>query len=492
MTILKLWYKPVIAAIKLKEYRDTGKYGLCFMAYDVDLSGTEHRGVQFEMEKHGLLCALGFNAVPQSAVDRAGCSAAFQQFLAEREGLNYETDGVVYRANNIAEQERMGHTSHHPRYAMAYKYQGDSGTSQLLEVEWSVSRTGAINPVAIVTPVTLSGATVTRASLHNLSMMEKLGGEAGLTLGSKVLMMRRGGVIPHVEKVLEKGDRPVERPDGCPSCGGKTFVEKQEKGTADVLKAHHTTDCGATRLGSLQHFLQVVDVRGFGPKLLEQLIALKIVSSPSELFKLDVNKLCELERVGEKLATRLVEELNSSRQITLSTFLTALGIPELGPVVARSVSRQYITLEALQEASTSQLSEIDGVGDVIAQNIVLGLDARRPEIVKLREELTIERDETPAGPSGGGVLLGKKVLFTGELSKMKRKEAQELVRENGGETPGSVVKDLSYLVLGDRDHVRYGEGWRSGKLRKAEKLIEKGASIEILSEAAFFEKLEAS
>jgi NAD-dependent DNA ligase len=168
----------------------------------------------------------------------------------------------------------------------------------------------------------------------------------------------------------------------------------------------------------------------------------------------------------------------------------SLEIGDLALIVADAPSTANAAIGKLRKHFS--LSEIDGVGHVIAQNIVIGLESWEVEIGELRNHIRFQEDEPAAGLSGDGLLWGKKVLFTGELSRMKRKDAQELVRTNGGETPNSVVKDLNYLVLGEREHARYGEGWRSSKLKKAEKLIEVGATIEILSEVEFFEKLEAS
>ena len=197
-------------ALKQKDPEQTRKYEIHFFAYDV-----VGREFDSEAEKMAFVASIGFTPVDHRVVPHEKLQETFEEFEELRPTLDYDTDGVVYKANHTAEQKRMGFTAHHPRYAIAYKFQGDSGQSTLREVLWSVSRTGAINPVGIVDPVELSGATVTRVSLHNLSIMEKLGGEQGLRIHSKVVMVRRGGVIPHLERVVEPGDvglaRPVDR-----------------------------------------------------------------------------------------------------------------------------------------------------------------------------------------------------------------------------------------------------------------------------------------
>ncbi|MBN1945376.1 MAG: NAD-dependent DNA ligase LigA [Bradymonadales bacterium] len=468
-------------ALKQKEARKTADYQVRFLAYDIDVPPSV--SLESEVEKSQLLDKLGFTPVEQRQVSSSELTEALHYFLARREAYDFETDGVVYKANLVKEHERLGATSHHPRYAIAYKFQGDSGTSILEEVEWSVSRTGAINPVGVVQPVVLSGATVTRATLHNLGIMARLGGEQGLTLGSKVLMMRRGGVIPHVEEVLEPGDRPVTIPEFCPTCGGPTYREE------DVLYAEHTPGCSGTRLGSLQHFLRVIGAKGFGPRLLSQLIERELVDEPADLFRLTVSDLVSLERVGGKLANKLVEDLAGRREMPLDRFLTSLGIDELGGHVASLLAARYTIIEALFLATEEELTEIHGVGSAIAGNVVQAFREREPSIRRLLEIITVTAEGSPQERAVGGPLEGRVILFTGELESMARGEAQKLVRELGGETPASVTKNLTHLVLGDADLVRFQAGWRSSKLKKVEELNRKGASIAILGESEFLKMI---
>ena len=471
-------------AIKQKDPTKTGGYQIRFMAYDLEVPADLH--LDTEENKATYLTNLGFRPVDSVRTNRERAADVFREIQAHSRDYDYDTDGVVYKTNRLDEQARLGATAHHPRYAIAYKFQGESAASILRDVEWSVSRTGAVNPVAIVDPVTLSGASVTRASLHNLSIMEKLGGADGLRLGSKVLMMRRGGVIPHVEEVLDVGDEPVVTPPSCPSCGGVTF--RQE----DILQAEHTPSCSATRLGVLQHFVNVIEAKGFGPKLLQQLIDDGMVADAADLFALTVEKLMSLERVGQRLAEKLVRQLDARREIRLDTFLSALGIDELGPVVARTLAGVFPTLDALRAATAEDIAAIHGLGDVIARNVVTGLADRAESTDALLAHVKVSAASQAPGPVEGGPLVGKSFLFTGTLEKMKRKEAQERVRALGGETPSSVVKTLTHLVLGEGDLARFQGGWRSSKLKKAEKLNAGDATIEIIGEAAFFDLIGES
>ena len=468
-------------AIKQKVAEKTGGYMIRFMAYDLDPDGAVQPAS--EQEKATLLKSYGFQPVEAIVADREDASGAYRTLLAQRDHFDYETDGVVYKADRLDEQERLGTTAHHPRYAIAYKFQGDSAESTLREVEWSVSRTGAINPVAIVDPVVLSGATVTRASLHNLGIMAKLGGEKGLTVGSRVLMMRRGGVIPHVEQVIEAGDALVELPAVCPSCGGSCYREE------DILLAEHTTSCSATRLGGLQHFVQVIEVKGFGPKLIQQLIEADLLQDPAGFYELTVEKMLSLERVGTKTAEKLVERVAAKNELPLDRLLCALGIDELGPVVARSIAAHFQNLERLKTATEEEIATIKGVGQVIANNVVTGLADRADLIERLLQHVTPLAVAAPA-EAPEGPLTGSSFLFTGTLETMKRKEAQERVRALGGATPSSVVNSLTHLVLGDGDLAKFEGGWRSSKLKKVDKLNAEDAAIEVIGETQFLAMLE--
>jgi DNA ligase (NAD+) len=469
-------------SVTRKDPETTAPFKLRFMAYDVDPPPGVHP--ETEVDKEALLTRLGFSPVETILCEREQVESVYRGLLARRDDFDYETDGVVFKTNHLDEQRLLGATAHHPRYAIAYKFQGESGVSTLVAVEWSVSRTGAINPVAIVDPIVLSGVSVTRASLHNLSIMAKLGGEEGLRLGSKVLMERRGGVIPHVEGVVDVGTRRVTIPTVCPSCGGAAYERD------DVLHAEHTPTCPATTLGQFQHFVHVIDSKGFGPKLLQQLLEAGLVEEPSDLFRLTLADLMGLERVGEKLATRLLRELGQCRTLSMDTFLNALGIDELGPVVARLIARSYPDLEALRSAGTQDLSGINGVGPIIAENVVNGLAARSDLIDRLLAQIVLAAPELPPEPTGQGSLSGLSFLFTGTLATLKRKEAQALVRAEGGDAPNAVNRSLTHLVIGDADLAKFEGGWRTSKLKKAEKLNEGGAEIQIIGESAFLEMVE--
>ena len=478
--------------LKGKDARRCQEVGLRFIAYDV----LGEHGCHTEVEKQALLRSFGFLTSDGRLASREEGQSVFEAFAAERSALPFETDGVVFKVDDLREQERLGSTAHHPRYALAYKYQGESGVSTLLDIEWSVSRTGAINPVALVAPVFLSGVTVSRVSLHNLGIMDKLHGErfdldrpvAGrLMRGSRVLVTRRGGVIPHIEEVVEapQDATPFALPSRCPSCGAPTYREE------DRLVAEHLADCSTAARRRLEHFVQTAELDGFGPKLLEQLYDRNLVREPADFYALQEVDLLQLDRLGAKSVQNLLESVAERTALPFDVFLAALGAPGLGRQVARILAARFETFEALRHADAEALQAVDGVGPVLAGSWIAFLEHEREAIERLRARITVTAP-TPDTSRPGGPWEGQSYLFTGELASMKRKDAQERVRALGGLTPSDVKKGLTCLVLGDADWERFAQGWRSSKLKKVDKLLEAGEPVEVLGETAFLARLEAA
>lgn len=462
--------------LKQKDPTRTADYGITFFAYEA--VGLE--AIERESERMLELKRLGFEPVPHETVGRDQAQQAFERWDQARTELDYETDGVVYKVNDATQHEELGRTAHHPRFAIAYKFQGESGFSVLRDVEWSLSRTGKINPVAIIDAIPLSGVTVRRVSLHNLGIMEKLGEGQMPRLDSKVLVTRRGGVIPHIEAVSEVGDGElVAIPAHCPSCGAPTRRED------DFLVAGHEENCVARALKRLEHFSSVADIRGLGPRLLEQLFERDQVREPADIYLLQPSTIAALDRMGDKSAQNVIEAIEERRTLRFSTFLAALGIADLGTQVSRELESAYGSWESLRESSVEELQKVEGIGEITAERILSGFRQLEEVISNLLREIELRWPDASELPAEGGQLEGLSFVFTGTLESMTRSEAQELVRREGGQTPSSVSSELRYLVLGDADHERFEAGWRSSKLKKAEKLQEKGAPLEIINETRF-------
>ncbi len=451
-------------AIKQKDPKKSAEIGLSFAAYEVfGLDApTEH-------DKIDWLARAGFAPIERRVVEKSEALAVYRELAARRASLDYEIDGVVMKADRVDEQRRLGATSHHPRFALAYKFQGDTGTSRLREIEWSVSRTGAVTPVAIVDPVALSGVLVSRASLHHPGYVAKL----GLSLGAEVELTRRGGVIPNVERVTKPGDRPVVVPDRCPSCG----AELVPKG--DFLLCARPDQCRAARVGQLAHFVSVIEMEGYGDRMLGELYDRELARTPVELFSLTAAQLLTIPRVGDKLANKLVAEAEAAKQVRLEDLLRSLGIDELGRHVAKVLTREVGGLDAILAATKEQLAAIHGIGEIIAASVADGLAAQRPTIDALRRVMTIE--EARRAPPAEGPLAGLSFVFTGKLARHKRDEAQATVQRLGGLTPDTVSKTTSYLVVGDDK----SDGKQSSKEKAARKLIAAGGGLKVISEGEF-------
>ncbi|MEZ4451758.1 MAG: NAD-dependent DNA ligase LigA [Nannocystaceae bacterium] len=462
-------------SIKQKDPSKSRAEHLSFFPYDI--IGPD---LETEQEKFALLAKIGFKTEGFEFCEAPDLQACFERFSRARPTLDYEIDGVVYRACRVSEHRRLGLTGHHPRFAIAYKFQGDAGHTDLLDVLWSVSRTGLVTPVAVLDPIELSGAMIGRASLHNLNRFEEL----GLTQGCKVEVTRRGGVIPQVEGVVEPGPgaHPFALPTACPACGGA--VERRKKRDGEFLWCMQPKKCVQARLGELEHFAKVIDIQGFGPKVIAQAVDAGLLATPVDYYRLRAGDLAGLDRLADKSAQNLIDQVEAHRELTLPVFLQALGVDHLGKQNAILLSRELKTLAAIRAASQADFTAIKGIKDAIADAIVAGLRDRAALIDGLLAYITVIEgdDAVPALPSGDGELAGQSFLFTGTLSAMSREDAQDKVRSRGGETPSGVSKSLTYLVVAGDEATGTK---KSSKVKKAEALIAAGAPLKILGEAEF-------
>jgi DNA ligase (NAD+) len=453
-------------ALKQKDAQKTKEFHLSFFAYDL-------LGLTFEseQEKFKELNEHKFPTVDMLCVDRDSIETVYQSILKKVPDYDFDTDGVVFKADLIKEQKALGLTAHHPKHSIAYKFQGEAGVTTLKDVEWNVARTGVITPVGIVEPVFLSGASLSRISLHNCGLMT----EKNLRVGSEVLVIRSGGVIPYLQEVKKAGrGKPFKAPKKCPSCGVLTELRE------DFLYCSKPNQCVKAQVGSLIHFVSIFEIDGFGPKLIEKLYDAQLVNEAADFFDLNKEELLELERMGEVLADKLVRTIQGRRKVSLATFIAALGIREVGTQVARLLTEHFKTFAAIQKANEEDLLAVDTVGPVIVKELQDGLKDKKNQIDRLLQRVTIINVGAPLGAPHA--LQGKKICFTGSLTQMSRSEAQKKVESLGGIAVNTVTKDLDYLVMG-------GEGKAGSKPAKARTLIEKGSSLQIISERVFLKKL---
>ena len=363
--------------------------------------------------------------------------------LDARDDLDYEIDGVVIKVDDMAACETLGSTSRAPRWAFAYKFPARKEETTVRDIVVQVGRTGRLTPVALMDPVEVGGVTVSRASLHNPSLVADL----GVDVGDRVRIKRAGDVIPDVVEVLDDGDGHFEFPATCPACDSP--VERD----GPMAFCTGGLTCPAQRERSVEHYASrdALDIEGLGEKAVRQLLDAGLVSDPADLYELTAADLTDLEGWGETSARNLLDEMDAARQPPLADFLVALGIPEVGTVTARNLAREFGTfgaiLDAADDGDTDAFEAVPDVGPTVARSIVEFFEGEgnRAVIDRLLDHV----DPQAAAETGGDALDGLTFVFTGSLDGYTRSEAQELVERNGGSATGSVSGNTDYLVLGD-------------------------------------------
>lgn len=393
------------------------------------------------------------------------------EFLAKRDDLPFEIDGIVLKLDDLAAREEVGATSRHPRWAFAWKFPARAEITRILSIVPSVGRTGVVTPVALMRPVEIGGVTVARASLHNREEVAR----KDVREGDLVRVQRAGDVIPQVvERIEEEGrDRgeAFRMPGTCPSCG----TELEERGPFTVCP--NSFGCPAQLVGRIQHFgsRHALDIEGLGEETAKLLVEQELVRAVPDLFDLRPEQLTPLEGFAETSANNLVGAIDAARSTELSRFLHGLGIPEVGVAVARDLAAHFGSMEALRAADEEALQQVPGVGPVMAGRIVEFF--AEPHNAENLDRLLAEMQElrAPARPSKGGALEGKTFVFTGGLEGMSRDEAKKRVEALGAKATGSVSRKTDYVVAGEDP---------GSKLEKANQL-----GVAVLDEAGFLELL---
>ncbi|MGC9529111.1 MAG: NAD-dependent DNA ligase LigA [Candidatus Bipolaricaulaceae bacterium] len=406
-----------------------------------------------------------------------GVEEALQYYreLAEaRDRLPYEMDGVVYKVNRLADQERLGFRERDPRWALAYKFPPRQATTKVVDIRVQVGRTGKLTPVAILEPVHIGGVEVKRASLHNQSEVER----KDIRVGDTVLVERAGDVIPYLVKAIPEArdgsQRPFRMPDHCPVCGGKVVTSEDKKSTRCT-----NMNCPAQLRERIMHFASRggMDIEGLGEKRVQQLLEAGLVDRISSLYHLRKQDLLSLERFADKSAENLLQQLEASKRPTLDRFLYALGIPLVGEHVARVLAARFPDLDRLRGASKEELMEIHEIGPEVADSIVTFFSQEENQRV-IRELLDagVELSNPLFTGRGPRPLEGVTVVFTGSLRRWTRDEATRLVEQFGGRAATSVSGETDFVVAGP------GAG---AKLARAREL-----GIEVLDEDDFLRLLQ--
>ena len=425
-------------------------------------------------EQHERLPEWGLR-VPDNAerVDDIEAAIGYRDGLLDaRDELDYEVDGVVIKVDDVDLVEELGATSRAYRWAYAYKFPPRAEETTVRDITVQVGRTGRVTPVALLDPVEVGGVTVSRASLHNPEIVAEL----GANVGDRVRVRRAGDVIPEVAEVLEKrSEGHYELPDRCPVCDSPVEHDGPLAFCTGGLA------CRAQLLRSVEHYASRtgLDIEGLGPERIEQLYEAGLLDDGlADVYDLTAEDLAGLEGWGRKSAGNLLAELEDAKTPPLSDFLAALGIPDVGPTVARDVARRFGTLDAILDADRDDLEAVDGVGPETAERVVsfFEADANRRVIERLRER-GVEPEPVETDADDGGPLEGLTFVFTGALEGYTRDEAQDLVERHGARATSSVSGNTDYLVA--------GEGPGRSKRRDAE-----ANDVPVIDEGAFEALLE--
>jgi len=368
----------------------------------------------------------------------------------KREKLPYEIDGVVIKLNSTALQNELGYTAKAPRWAIAYKYPARQEQTVVNDIIVQVGRTGTLTPVAMLEPVQVGGVTVSRSTLHNMDEIDRL----GLHIGDTVLIERAGEVIPHVLKVVKEGKnrRAFHMPKKCPVCGSAVHRVEGEVAYRCVNAA-----CPAKLKESLQHYAgrHAMNIDGLGEKIVDQLVEKGMVKDVADLYSLQLEEVAELERMGEKSAQNLLDEIEGSKKNPLSRLIYASGIQFVGERTGQLLAEHFSSLEELAAAGAEELENVPEVGPKVAASITefFSEPANRNLIKKLSKagvRPTAEKREVKSQK-----LAGKSLVFTGGLANRSREEAGELVLQHGGKVSGSVNKKTDYVVVGTDPGSKY-------------------------------------
>lgn len=455
------------------------------LGYAVNAEGTD---VVNALETHNdniaFLEELGFK-VPKIEVERKVCQnieevvAFCTAWEAKREAYQYEVDGMVVKVNDLNLQQQIGFTSHHPRWAIAYKFKAKQASSKLLAVEFQVGKIGSITPVAKIEPVPLAGVTVSSISLHNEEFIR----QKDIQLGDTVLVERAGDVIPYIVKSMEDlrdgSEQPIEFPSNCPVCA--TPLVKQESEAAWRCINYN---CEAQVLQRLIHHVSkdAMDIDGLGQSYVERFFQLGWVQNMVDIYRLDYEKISELEGFGKKSAKNLETAIEKAKKNPIHRFLYGLSVHHLGKKASKLLAAEIKHVLDLQSWTTEDFTHIKDIGPVVAENVMAFFqNPDNIEMLRTIEALGVNLTQTEADRPKAAIknapLSGKTILFTGTLQTMSRKVAQEKAEAMGAKNVSGVSKKLNILVVGEK---------AGSKLKKAQAL----ETVEIMTEEAFAALLE--
>ena len=468
--------------LRLKDPREVAKRNLEVFVYHLSYFSLQKEeqspvALQSHAATLGLLWELGFRSpvrekkVFNSIQDVINYCVEFE---AVRDTLPYEIDGMVIKVNEVALQEKLGMTSHHPRWAVAFKFKARQATTQLIGIEFQVGRTGAVTPVAKLEPVGVGGVMVSSISVHNQEYIA----EKDLRIGDQVLIERAGDVIPQIVKSLTEArtgkEKQIQFPSVCPVCASKLFKEEEEAVWRCI-----NLECPAQVIERIIHFVSkdALDIKGFGEANVRKFVELGLLGDIPGIYTLDFAQLASMEGFGKKSIENLQQAIELSKKQPLHRLIYALGIRFVGETTARTLANAVDHLLDFQSFSEEQLQQLEDVGTKVAGSIrQFFSNSDNIKMLHALEKLGLTLRNEKKDTHSTGNLTGKTFLFTGTLSKLKRSEAEEMVRANGGQILSGVSAKLNYLVAGEE---------AGSKLEKAKKI----PSIHVINEQDFIKLL---
>ena len=466
--------------LRIKDTAEVAKRNLEAFVYHVSFY-TTGKGVKTpaELSSHSsslaLLWELGFRSPEKEKKIFKGIEKVIKycnEFEEGRDDLPYEIDGMVIKVNEIALQEKMGMTSHHPRWAIAYKFKARQATTELLGIEFQVGRTGAVTPVAKLKPVAIGGVTVSSISVHNEDYIK----EKDLRIGDAVLIERAGDVIPQIVKSLADSrtghEKKIHFPKTCPVCNSKLFKEEEEAVWRCI-----NIDCPAQVVERVIHFVSkdAMDIRGFGEANVRKFYELGLLKDIPGIYTLDFTAISSMEGFGQKSIDNLQTAIENSKKQPLHRLIYALGIRFVGETTAKTLAQAVNHLLDFKKFSIEDLKNLEDVGPKVAGSIHhFFSNGSNIDMLEELEKLGLQLKNTKKEMTATGNLSGQTFLFTGTLPTLKRSEAEALAEENGGQLLSGVSAKLNYLVVGED---------AGSKLEKAKKIN----SVKIISEEEFLQ-----
>ncbi len=414
---------------------------------------------------------LGFTVSPWyhtfSTIDEA--VRDIEKIGERRDQFSFDIDGAVVKVNNLQEREQLGSTAKYPKWAVAFKYPPEEKESTLLDIEISVGRTGVLTPTAVFEPILLAGSSVSRAVLHNQDYIT----EKDIRIGDRIVIRKAGEIIPEVVRSVSHAPAsvPYYIPKNCPSCGEQAVKLEGEAALRCI-----NPFCPATLLKNMIHFASrdAMNIDGLGPAIIESLVDNHLMADEADLYYLRREDLLELERMGDKSVDNLLTSIERSKENDLALLIFALGIRNVGKKGAELLCEAFDTIDKVMNASCDEITAIDGIGQVMAQNITeyFSREKSRELIQRLREAGV---NMTHESKLKGSLLSNLTFVITGTLNHFTRNEAKDIIERNGGKVSGSVSKKTSYLLAGEAG---------GSKLKKAADL-----GVPVLSETEFLEMI---